>query len=328
MTEGLNIPQRLRRLRRTGWLRSLVAEHHVRVEDLIWPVFVTDGAGGKIKGMAGVERYTIAQLVKAAKEAHALGIPAIALFPKVDAKLKSDDAREAVNKDNLVCRAIRAVKKEVPGIGIIGDVALDPYTSHGHDGIVKRGVVDNDATVVILARQAVVLAQAGCDIVAPSDMMDGRVGAIRTALDAKGFTQTVILSYTAKYASAFYGPFREAVGSAKTKPLDKRSYQMNPANIREAVREVALDIAEGADMVMVKPGLLYLDVIARIKQSCELPVFAYHVSGEYAMLMAAVEKGLLDEKAATLETLLAFKRAGADAILTYGALDVAKWLSK
>lgn len=328
MSDALQIPQRLRRLRRTPWLRALVAEHHLRVEDLIWPLFVTDGADEVVTGLPGVKRLSIDGIVKAAAEAASLGIPAIALFPATPAEKKSDDAREAWNPENLVCRTIRAVKKAVPNIGIIGDVALDPYTIHGHDGVLdKAGEVDNDRTVALLAKQAVVLAEAGCDIVAPSDMMDGRIAAIRAALDDRGHQQTVILSYAAKYASAFYGPFRAAVGSKKAQPLDKRSYQMNPANMREAYREIALDIEEGADMVMVKPGLLYLDVIARIKDSCDLPVFAYHVSGEYAMLKAAAAQGMLDEQAATLETLLAFKRAGADAILTYAARDVAQWLN-
>lgn len=326
----LHITERLRRLRRSPWIRALVQEHHLRVEDLIWPLFVIEGTNKKEKvpGLPGVERLTIDQLVKAAKEAADLGIPAIALFPVVPASKKSDDAAEAFNGKNLVCRAIKAVKKAVPAIGVIGDVALDPYTMHGHDGVLDDdGTIANDRTVLLLAKQAVALAEAGCDIVAPSDMMDGRIGYIRDALDEAGHANTVILSYAAKFASAFYGPFRSAVGSAKKVPLDKRTYQMNPANTREALREIALDVAEGADMVMVKPGLLYLDVIARVKDSCELPVFAYHVSGEYAMLKAAAAQGMLDEKAATLETLLAFKRAGADAILTYAARDVAKWLN-
>lgn len=325
----LHLPERLRRLRAHDWLRTMVAEHVVRVEDLIWPLFVQEGKGlaTPIEHLPGVQRFSIDRLVEAAKEAAALGIPAIALFPVVPAEKKSDDAAEATNPDNLVHRAIRAVKAAVPNLGVIGDVALDPYTTHGHDGLIDTdGDIANDETVAVLARQAVALAAAGCDIVAPSDMMDGRVAAIRGALDEEGFAKTVILSYAAKYASAFYGPFRSAVGSKKAVPLDKRTYQMNPANHREALREVALDVAEGADMVMVKPGTLYLDVIARVKDSCELPVLAYHVSGEYAMLKAASAAGMLDEKAATLETLLAFKRAGADAILTYAARDVAEWL--
>jgi porphobilinogen synthase len=329
MSTALNIPHRLRRLRQQPWLRDLVAEHHLRVQDLIWPLFVQEGEGLEtpIDGLPGVSRLSIDKLVEAAREAQALGIPAIALFPVVPAEKKSDDAAEAYNPENLMHRAIRALKQQVPGIGVIGDVALDPYTTHGHDGLLDgTGDLANDETVAVLARQSVALAQAGCDIVAPSDMMDGRVAAIRDALDEAGFTKTVILSYAAKYASAFYGPFRAAVGSKKSVPLDKRTYQMNPANTREAAREIMLDIEEGADMVMVKPGTLYLDVLARVKEACDLPVFAYHVSGEYAMLKTAVAAGLLDERAATLETLLAFKRAGADAILTYAARDVARWL--
>lgn len=331
MTTNLHLTERLRRLRSHAWLRAMVAEHHLRVDDLIWPLFVQEGEGlaTAIDHLPGVQRLSIDRLVEAAKEAASLGIPAVALFPVVPAEKKSDDAREATNPDNLVHRAIRAVKAAVPNLGVIGDVALDPYTTHGHDGLIDAadGDIANDATVAVLAQQAVALAQAGCDIVAPSDMMDGRVAAIREALDEAGFAKTVILSYAAKYASAFYGPFRSAVGSKKSVPLDKRTYQMNPANTREALREVALDVAEGADMVMVKPGTLYLDVIARVKDSCDLPVFAYHVSGEYAMLKAAAAAGMLDEQAATLETLLAFKRAGADAILTYAARDVAQWLA-
>jgi porphobilinogen synthase len=325
----LNLPERPRRLRQKPWLRAMVAEHHLRVEDLIWPLFVQEGEAmaTPVQGLPGVERLTIDKLVEAAKEAANLGIPAIALFPVTPAELKTEDGREAYNANNLVCRAIRAVKVAVPQIGIIGDVALDPYTTHGHDGVLDaQGEVDNDPTVAILCKQAIALAEAGCDIVAPSDMMDGRIAAIRDALDEAGKHNTVILSYAAKYASAFYGPFRHAVGSAKTKPLCKRGYQMDPANAREALREVGLDIAEGADMLMVKPGLPYLDIVAKVKEQSDLPVLAYHVSGEYAMLKAASAAGLLDEQAATLETLLAFKRAGADAVLTYAARDVATWL--
>ncbi len=327
----LNIPIRPRRLRRAPWLRALVAEHALRVEDLIWPLFVQEGVGlvTAVDGLPAVNRLSIDEVVNAAKEAAALGIPAIALFPVTPADKKTEDGSEALNAENLVCRAIRAVKAAVPEIGIIADVALDPYTTHGHDGVLGTdGDVANDATVHILCRQAVVLAQAGADIVAPSDMMDGRVGEIRAALDDAGFEQIAILSYAAKYASAFYGPFRAAVGSKNNLgKADKRTYQMNPANATEALREVALDMAEGADMLMVKPASLYLDIIARVAESSDVPVFAYHVSGEYAMLKAAVAAGMLDEKAATLETLLAMKRAGATAILTYAARDVAMWLS-
>lgn len=331
MTDPLQLPDRPRRLRRHSWLRALVAEHAVRVEDLIWPLFVQEGENSvtPVAGLPGVERYSIDRLIDAANEAASLGIRAIALFPVVPPEKKTDDAAEAHHPENLLNRAIRAVKSAVPGIGIIGDVALDPYTSHGHDGVLDpQGEVANDATVRVLCRQAVAMAQAGCDIVAPSDMMDGRIGEIRAALDRAGFEGVAILSYAAKYASALYGPFRHAVGSAKAQPLCKRGYQMDPANSREAMREIALDVAQGADMVMVKPGTLYLDIIARVADYCELPVFAYHVSGEYAMLKAAVAAGMLDEKATTMETMLAFKRAGADAILTYAARDIARWLKE
>ena len=330
MTQPLDLPIRPRRLRRMPWLRALVAEHALRVEDLIWPLFVQEGAGltTPIDGLPGVDRLSIDRLVDAAREAAALGIPAIALFPVTPPDKKTANGEEAVNPNNLVARAIRAVKAAVPGIGIIADIALDPYTTHGHDGVLGAdGDVANDATVAVLCQQAVILAQAGCDIVAPSDMMDGRIGEIRAALDRAGFAHIVILAYAAKYASAFYGPFRAAVGSqANLGKADKRTYQMNPANRVEAQREVMLDLAQGADMVMVKPASLYLDIIARVKEISDVPVLAYHVSGEYAMLKAASAVGLLDEKAATLETLLAIKRAGADAMLTYAARDVAQWL--
>ena len=301
------------------------------VTDLIWPLFVAEGEGQvtPVDGLPGVERYSVDTLVNVAREAASLGIPAIALFPAVPAEKKSDDGREAYNRDNLMARAIRAVKAAVPEIGIIGDVALDPYTTHGHDGVLNaKGVVANDATVRILCKQAVALAAAGCDIVAPSDMMDGRIGEIRAALDAEGYEDVVILSYAAKYASVLYGPFRHAVGSNRAQPLCKRTYQMDAANSREALREVDMDVAQGADMVMVKPGTLYLDIVAKVKAACDLPVLAYHVSGEYAMIKAASAAGMLDEKAVTLETLLAFKRAGADAVLTYAARDVASWLKE
>jgi porphobilinogen synthase len=317
---------RLRRLRRTPWLRTLVAEHRLSVEDLIWPVFVVEGKQQRIpvKGLPGVERFSIDVLVKEAKAAAKLGIPALALFPVTPPEKKTADGREAWNKRNLICRAIAAVKTAVPEIGVIADVALDPYTTHGHDGVLGAdGDVANDPTLERLVRQAETLAEAGCDMLAPSDMMDGRVGAIRAALP-----HTPILAYSAKYASAFYGPFREAVGSkSNLGKADKRSYQMDPANSEEALREVALDLAEGADMVMVKPGLLYLDVIARVNDAFQVPVFAYHVSGEYAMLKAAAAAGMLDEKAALAETMLAFKRAGARAILTYAAKELAEDLA-
>jgi len=317
---------RLRRLRRTPWLRTLVAEHRLSVEDLIWPVFVVEGKQQRIpvKGLPGVERFSIDVLVKEAKAAAKLGIPALALFPVTPPEKKTADGREAWNKRNLICRAIAAVKTAVPEIGVIADVALDPYTTHGHDGVLGAdGDVANDPTLERLVRQAETLAEVRCDMLAPSDMMDGRVGAIRAALP-----HTPILDYSVKYASVFYGPFREAVGSkSNLGKADKRSYQMDPANSEEALREVALDLAEGADMVMVKPGLLYLDVIARVNDAFQVPVFAYHVSGEYAMLKAAAAAGMLDEKAALAETMLAFKRAGARAILTYAAKELAEDLA-
>lgn len=334
----LNLAIRPRRLRQAPWLRAMVAETALRVEDLIWPLFVQEGQGlaTPVDGLPGVDRLSIDRLVDAAREAAGLGIPAIALFPVTPPERKTEDGREAFNPDNLVCRAIRAVKAAVPTIGIIADVALDPYTTHGHDGVLEGVVshqssvvsdVDNDATVAILCKQALTLANAGCDIVAPSDMMDGRIGAIRAALDAAGHERMVILSYAAKYASAFYGPFRAAVGSkSNLGKADKRGYQMDPANAREAMREVALDLAEGADMVMVKPASLYLDILSQVKQASPVPVLAYHVSGEYAMVKAAAAAGMLDEQAAMHEVLLSIKRAGADAILTYAARDMAKHL--
>ena len=277
--------------------------------------------------MPGVERLSIDLLTLAVKEARDLGIPAIALFPATPTNLKTQDGEEAFNPENLVCRTIRAIKSAVPDIGIICDVALDPYTSHGQDGLVRNGIVVNDETVEVLCKQSVVQARAGCDVIAPSDMMDGRVGAIRKALDNAGFSHVAILSYAAKYASAFYGPFRDAVGSANNLgKSDKKTYQMDPSNSSEALREVALDIAEGADMIMVKPGMPYLDVVARIKDAFKVPTFAYQVSGEYAMLCAAAANGWLDREKVILESLLSFKRAGADGVLTYFALEAAKLL--
>jgi porphobilinogen synthase len=319
---------RLRRNRRTKWSRDLVREHSLRVTDLIWPVFVVEGENIRepVPSMPGVERYSIDLAVKKAAEAAELGIPAIALFPNTPAALRSADGREAVNPGNLVCRAVRAVKQAVPAIGLMCDVALDPYTSHGHDGLMEGGEIVNDASVEMLVRQALVQAEAGCDIVAPSDMMDGRIGAIRQALEAAGHADVQIMAYSAKYASGFYGPFRDAVGSSATLVGDKSSYQMDPANSAEALREVALDIAEGADMVMVKPGLPYLDIVQRVKETFGVPTFAYQVSGEYAMIMAACERGWLDPRKVIPESLIAFKRAGADGILTYFALDVARSL--
>jgi porphobilinogen synthase len=320
---------RPRRLRVSPWIRNMVSEHRVTVNDLIWPVFIQEGNNLRtpIASMPGVERLSIDLLTLAVKEARDLGIPAIALFPATPANLKTQDGEEAFNPENLVCRTIRAIKSAVPDIGIICDVALDPYTSHGQDGLVRNGVVENDETVEVLCKQSVVQARAGCDVIAPSDMMDGRVGAIRKALDNAGFSHVAILSYAAKYASAFYGPFRDAVGSANNLgKSDKKTYQMDPSNSSEALREVALDIAEGADMVMVKPGMPYLDVVARVKDAFKVPTFAYQVSGEYAMLCAAAANGWLDREKVILESLLSFKRAGADGVLTYFALEAAKLL--
>jgi porphobilinogen synthase len=295
--------------------------------DLIWPVFLQDGNGPRVPvaSMPGVERLTIDQLVEAATQARDLGIPAIALFPATDPALKSEDGREASNEENLVCRAVRALKRDVPGLGVMCDVALDPYTTHGHDGILRNGYVANDETVEALVGQTIAQARAGCDIIAPSDMMDGRIGAIRDALDDEGFEAVRIMSYAAKYASAYYGPFRDAIGSKRTTPLDKTGYQMDPANSAEALREVAFDLDEGADMVMVKPGLPYLDIVRRVKDEFQVPTYAYQVSGEYAMLRGAIDQGWLGE-AAVLETLLAFKRGGCDGILTYFAVEAAKRL--
>jgi porphobilinogen synthase len=320
---------RLRRNRRTSWSRRLVAEHTLSVDDLIWPLFVIEGKNAReaISSMPGVERLSVDLIVEAAREAASLGIPAVALFPCSDNQLRTEDAREAFNADNLVCRATRAIKSAGVDVGIVLDVALDPYTSHGHDGLVRDGNIVNDDTIAALVRQSLVQAEAGADILAPSDMMDGRVGAIRRALEASGRTDTQILAYAAKFASAFYGPFRDAVGSGALLKGDKRTYQMDPANSDEAVREVALDIAEGADMVMVKPGMPYLDIVQRISETYKVPVFAYQVSGEYAMLIAAAERGWLDADKSIMESLLAFKRAGASGVLTYFAPRVARLLA-
>ncbi|MBK8907168.1 MAG: porphobilinogen synthase [Rhodospirillales bacterium] len=320
----------MRRNRRTVWSRRLVAEHRLSVDDMIWPVFVIDGEDRRepIASMPGVERLSCDLLVDAIAEAAGLGILAVAVFPYVSPEQKTSDALEAVNPENLVCRAVRAIKAAHPDIGVICDVALDPFNSDGHDGLVQNGVILNDETLDVLCRQAVVQAQAGCDIVAPSDMMDGRVGAIREALDAAGLRDTQIMAYAAKFASAFYGPFRDAVGSSGALRGDKKTYQMDPANTDEALREVALDIAEGADMVMVKPGLPYLDIVARVKDAFAVPTFAYHVSGEYAMWKAAADRGWLDNDRSLLESLLAFKRAGADGILTYAAVEAARLLRR
>ncbi len=321
---------RLRRNRAAAWSRRLVAETRLSVDDLVWPLFVIEGRDRRepVASMPGVDRLSIDLVVEAAREAARLGIPAIALFPYTDPKLRTEDAREAFNSDNLVCRATRAVKAAGLDLGVILDVALDPYTSHGHDGLLRDGKVANDETVAALVRQGLVEAEAGADILAPSDMMDGRVGAIRRALERAGRPDTQIMAYAAKYASAFYGPFRDAVGSGALLKGDKRTYQMDPANGDEALREVALDIAEGADMVMVKPGLPYLDIVRRVAETFKVPTFAYQVSGEYAMTMAAAERGWLDGEAAMMEALLAMKRAGAAGILTYFAPKAAKLLSR
>jgi porphobilinogen synthase len=327
---------RMRRLRRHDWTRRLVAENTLSPADFIWPVFVIEGENRRepVASMPGVERLSVDLVVKAAQEAAHLGVPVIALFPQTPAALKTEDGREALNKDNLVCRAVRAIKAAAPQIGVLCDVALDPYTSHGHDGLLRDGDVHNDATVEMLVQQSLVQVEAGCDIIAPSDMMDGRIGAIRAALEKAGHHNTLLMAYAAKYASAFYGPFRDAVGSAKSHSIqglkggDKRTYQMDPANGDEALREVALDLAEGADMVMVKPGMPYLDLVWRVKERFGVPTFAYQVSGEYAMLQASFEKGWLERDRAILEALTGFKRAGASGILTYFALEAARLLKR
>ncbi|MGI9404692.1 MAG: porphobilinogen synthase [Hyphomicrobium sp.] len=317
---------RMRRNRRSKWSRRLVAEHRLSVDDLIWPLFVVEGKNKRVPvaSMPGVERLSIDNVVAAAEEAAALGIPAIALFPNTEPKRRSDDAREAFNPENLVCRSTRAVKAAGLDVGVILDVALDPYTSHGHDGLVRGDEVANDETLEALVRQSLVQADAGADILAPSDMMDGRVGAIRAALEAEGHSDTQIMAYAAKYASAFYGPFRDAVGSSVTLASsqlggDKRTYQMDAPNSDEALREVALDLAEGADMVIVKPGMPYLDIVTRVAETYHVPTFAYQVSGEYAMVQAAAKEGWLEGEAVMMESLLAFKRAGAAGVLTYFA---------
>jgi porphobilinogen synthase len=321
---------RMRRGRTAPWMRAMLAEHRLHPSDFIWPLFVCEGKGCEepIASLPGVSRWSIDQLAGRARLAADAGIPCVALFPNTPQDLRTEDADEALNPDNLICRAIRTIKEAVPEIGVLTDVALDPYTAHGHDGLVDAGgAVVNDETVRVLAQQALVQAEAGADIVAPSDMMDGRVAAIRETLEANGYFNVAIMAYAAKYASAFYGPFREAVGSQGRLKGDKRGYQMDPANIEEALREVELDLAEGADMVMVKPGLPYLDVVARVKDAFGVPTFAYQVSGEYAMIEHAAAMGAGDRNALILETLLAFKRAGATGILTYHALDAARLIA-
>ena len=322
---------RMRRMRRDDFSRRLMRENRLDVDDLIYPMFVIEGENQReaVPSMPGIERVSIDQLLIEASQCVQLGIPAIALFPVAGDNKKSDDATEAYNPDGLAQRAVRAVKQSHPDLGVITDVALDPFTSHGQDGLIDdTGYVLNDETVDVLVKQALSHAEAGADIVAPSDMMDGRIGAIREALEAGGFIHTRILAYSAKYASSFYGPFRDAVGSAANLGAgNKYSYQMDPANSDEALREVELDISEGADMFMVKPGMPYLDIVRRVKDTFEVPTYVYHVSGEYAMLKAAAQNGWLDEKATVLESLLCFKRAGADGILTYYAKAVAEWLN-
>ena len=323
---------RPRRMRKDEFSRRLMREHHLRTDDLIYPVFVMEGKQKEeaIPSMPGIKRQSMDLILETAKECFKLGIPAIALFPVIDPSLKTDNAKEAYNKEGLIQRVVQELKKHVPDLGVITDVALDPYTRHGQDGLIDAsGYVLNDETVEVLIKQALSHARAGADIVAPSDMMDGRIGQIRKALEKEGFVHTKILAYSAKYASSFYGPFRDAVGSAKNLgQSDKQSYQMDPANSNEAITEVDLDIHEGADMVMIKPGMPYLDIIYRVKTTFGLPTYAYQVSGEYAMLKAASQNGWLDEKAVVMESLLAFKRAGADGILTYYALEIARWLSR
>ncbi|MFZ5732392.1 MAG: porphobilinogen synthase [Pseudomonadota bacterium] len=323
---SLDLTTRLRRNRKSEWTRRMVREHVLTTDDLIWPLFVMDGDNKRapVTAMPGVERLSVDQAVREAERAMKLTIPCIALFPYTDPPLRDEDGSEALNPDNLVCKAVRAIKREFPDIGVLCDVALDPYTSHGHDGLLRDGVILNDESVAVLAKQALVQAEAGCDIIAPSDMMDGRVGAIRQVLDRANLRDVQIMAYAAKYASAFYGPFREAVGSAKTLTGDKRTYQMDPANTNEALREIELDIAEGADMVMVKPGLPYLDIVRRVKDTFGMPTFAYQVSGEYAMIAAAANNGWIDGERAMMESLTAFKRAGADGVLTYFAPKAAE----
>jgi porphobilinogen synthase len=325
---SLDLVVRPRRNRKSEWARRLIRENVVTTDDLIWPLFVIDGDNQRkpVASMPGVERLSIDQVVRDAERAAKLDIPCIALFPYTDPSLRDEDGTEATNAENLVCRTVRAIKKEFPDIGVLCDVALDPFTSHGHDGLIRNGKILNDETVAVLVRQSLVQAEAGCDIIAPSDMMDGRIGAIRHGLDEAGFLDVQIMAYAAKYASAFYGPFRDAIGSAKALTGDKRTYQMDSANSDEALREVELDLAEGADMVMVKPGMPYLDIIRRVKDTFAVPTFAYQVSGEYAMIAGAAANGWIDGERAMMESLLGFKRAGADGVLTYFAPQAAEKL--
>jgi porphobilinogen synthase len=326
---GMFPDTRLRRLRQADWTRRLVQEHALSPNDLIWAVVVSDTADPvePITAMPSVDRLSLAALAKAAKEAETLGIPAIALFPHINPAKKDEFGTEALNPDGLVPQAIKTIKDAAPNVGVICDVALDPFTTHGHDGVLDGEIIANDETVDMLVAQALVQAEAGCDVIAPSDMMDGRIGAIRDTLELSGFTDTLILSYAAKYASAFYGPYREAIGSATALKGDKKTYQMNPANAAEALREVELDIAEGADIVMVKPGLPYLDIVRSLSDNFDIPVFAFQVSGEYAMIEAAAANGWIDGERAMLESLMAFKRAGASGIVTYFAKRAAMALA-
>ncbi len=330
MSVGQFPTTRMRRDRYDAWTRRMVAENALSVDDLIWPVFIIEGRGTTtdVASMPGVQRVTVDRLARHVEPALQYGIPAVALFPATPPDKKDAEGTEATNPENLMCAAARLLKREFPELGLVGDVALDPYTDHGHDGVLRNGYVANDESLRVLTRQAVIQAEAGIDIIAPSDMMDGRVGAIRGALDEAGLIHTRIMSYAAKYASAFYGPFRDAVGSGGALKGDKKTYQMDPANSDEALREVALDIAEGADMVMVKPGLPYLDIVRRVKDRFGVPTFAYQVSGEYAMIMAAVQNGWLEHHRAMLETLMAFKRAGCNGVLTYFAPEAAKLLRR
>ena len=327
---SLDLAVRPRRNRKAEWARRLVRENVLTSNDLIWPFFVIDGHNKRtpIASMPGVERISVDQAVRDAERAVKLNIPCIALFPYTEPSLRDEHGSEALNPDNLVCQSVRAIKKEFPGLGVLCDVALDPFTSHGHDGLIEDGRILNDATVAVLVRQALVQAEAGCDIIAPSDMMDGRVAAIREGLDNVGFLDVQIMSYAAKYASAFYGPFRDAIGSAKTLTGDKRTYQMDSANSDEALREVELDIAEGADMVMVKPGMPYLDIVRRVVERFGVPTFAYQVSGEYAMLMHAIRAGALDHDRVIMESLMCFKRAGCAGVLSYFAPAAAEILRR
>ncbi len=328
MTLGRFPSTRLRRNRVDDATRRLVAEHVLSVDDLIWPIFVVAGSGRRdeVASMPGVVRVSLDLLEAHVGEAAALGIPAVAIFPVTPIETRDADGTESANPDNLMCRAARLLKRAFPGIALVGDVALDPYTDHGHDGLIRDGAIVNDLSVAALVRQSLNQARAGIDIIAPSDMMDGRIGAIRAALDAEGFETTRLMSYAAKYASAFYGPFRDALGSGGVLKGDKRTYQMDPANAAEALREVALDLAEGADMVMVKPGMPYLDIVRQVVDRFAVPTFAYQVSGEYAMIAGAADRGWIDRDRAVLESLLGFKRAGASGVLTYFAIEAARLL--